>query len=621
MQTDLSVSVPDWSKNDFIASTEPFEWLYQYKENKFLMAQLREQIKDKAGNVGVKNFVTLWNNFLQMKRQEAGEELDSMTEFSEQPMELYCGSYVCNDYGVTALDSYGREVTVCNHPIMPIRRLINIDTGEEKIEIAYKRGNFWKTLIVDKMMISSASKIVELSRFGVSVDSECAKELVKYFTVVIDLNYKYLPEATSVRRLGYIKDYGFSPYVEGLVFDGAIEFAKMYDAVRSHGNPQKWIQTAKECRAMSVTAKIMLASSFASVLLEPVNSLPFFVHLWGSESGTGKTVALMLAASVWGNPRVGEYVKTFDATDVGNEKTAAFLNHLPFCLDELQLIRNTRGQVTFNAYKLAQGVGRTRGNKLGGIDITPTWRNCILTTGETPITTNNSGAGAYNRIIEIECEPSSPVIVEGNRISASLSSNYGYAGRRFVQRLYGRQETDEGIDFEKLKERYSEIFTDLSKRDITEKQSMAAASIVLADEMITEMFFPDEQPLTADDLAEFMASKQTVSVGTRAYSYLCDWVSTNAFRLCGDSESTEVYGQINGDFVYIIRNRFDKLLDEEGFNPKSILSYLKANDLIDVRSKGFTRTKRINGIPTECVILKLKHENMPENPFEEMDLL
>ena len=621
MQTDLSVSVPDWSKNDFIASTEPFEWLYQYKENKFLMAQLREQIKDKAGNVGVKNFVTLWNNFLQMKRQEAGEELDSMTEFSEQPMELYCGSYVCNDYGVTALDSYGREVTVCNHPIMPIRRLINIDTGEEKIEIAYKRGNFWKTLIVDKMMISSASKIVELSRFGVSVDSECAKELVKYFTVVIDLNYKYLPEATSVRRLGYIKDYGFSPYVEGLVFDGAIEFAKMYDAVRSHGNPQKWIQTAQECRAMSVTAKIMLASSFASVLLEPVNSLPFFVHLWGSESGTGKTVALMLAASVWGNPRVGEYVKTFDATDVGNEKTAAFLNHLPFCLDELQLIRNTRGQVTFNAYKLAQGVGRTRGNKLGGIDITPTWRNCILTTGETPITTNNSGAGAYNRIIEIECEPSSPVIVEGNRISASLSSNYGYAGRRFVQRLYGRQETDEGIDFEKLKERYSEIFTDLSKRDITEKQSMAAASIVLADEMITEMFFPDEQPLTADDLAEFMASKQTVSVGTRAYSYLCDWVSTNAFRLCGDSESTEVYGQINGDFVYIIRNRFDKLLDEEGFNPKSILSYLKANDLIDVRSKGFTRTKRINGIPTECVILKLKHENMPENPFEEMDLL
>lgn len=49
-----------------------------------------------------------------------------------------------------------------------------------------------------------------------------------------------------------------------------------------------------------------------------------FVHLWGVESGTGKTVALMLAASVWGNPAIGQYVQTFNATQVGHEKQRHF---------------------------------------------------------------------------------------------------------------------------------------------------------------------------------------------------------------------------------------------------------------------------------------------------------
>lgn len=57
-----------------------------------------------------------------------------------------------------------------------------------------------------------------------------------------------------------------------------------------------------------------LAASFASPLLEPLNCLPFFVHLWGVDSGTGKTVALMVAASVWGDPTIGSFVKTFDGT-------------------------------------------------------------------------------------------------------------------------------------------------------------------------------------------------------------------------------------------------------------------------------------------------------------------
>jgi len=364
-----------------------------------------------------------------------------------------------------------------------------------------------------------------------------------------------------------------------------------------------------------VTARIILASSFASVLLEPLNCLPFFVHLWGVDSGTGKTVALMMAASVWGDPAVGNYVKTFDGTVVGMEKTAAFLNNLPLCLDELQLARDLKGRTNFDVYKLAQGVGRTRGNRSGGIDLTPTWRNCILTTGESPLTSQASGAGAVNRVIDIECRSSQAVIRDGMRISGAVKRNFGFAGRKFVEELY-----KPGV-VETVTKRYQELFRDLSDRDTTEKQAMAAAAIIVADELACKWIFGDkEKPLTAAEISEFLASKQTVSAGDRAYKYLCDWVTQNSNKLCRRSETQDVYGALEDNRAYIIRSVFESVLQEAGFSMAATVSYLRSEKLIETRSKNNTKAKRINGIPTECFCLILPCGELDEEDDEQLPL-
>ena len=351
---------------------------------------------------------------------------------------------------------------------------------------------------------------------------------------------------------------------------------------------------------MSTTARIILAASFASVLLEPLNCLPFFVHLWGVDSGTGKTVALMVAASVWGDPAVGSYVKTFDGTVVGLEKTAAFLNNLPLCLDELQLAKDAKGRTHFDVYKLAQGVGRTRGNRAGGVD--PTWRNCILTTGESPLTGVTSGAGAVNRVIDIECKASSVVVRDGMRISGIVKRNYGFAGRRFVDELYKY-----GI-IPQVEERYKDLFKLLSDRDTTEKQAMAAAAIICADELACAWVLGGtERPLTVDQISEFLASKATVSAGDRGYKYLCDWVTQNSNKLCTKSENPnqEVLGALEDGRAYIIRSVFERILQDAGYSTAAMISYLKQNSLIVTRGRNNTRGKRINGIPTECFCLIL----------------
>ena len=592
----------EWSfeKDDFLTTT-PYEALYAYHKEPFTHAAKMEELAAYSVSKGFKGFKTMYKKYVESLKAQSGTiYIDNVTNFTNQPLELNAGDWEADDSGIFKKNGYNDEVA-CPHPIMPVERLVNIDTGEEKLQLAFRKGTIWRKLIFSKTVLASSNKVTELAGSGIAVTSQNAKAFIQYISDMENLNYDLIPEKKSIGRFGYIPDEGFSPFVDGLIFDGDANFKAMFQTVRSRGSETKWLETAAEVREMSTTVKIILAASFASVLLEPLNCLPFFVHLWGVDSGTGKTVALMVAASVWGDPAVGAYVKTFDGTVVGMEKTAAFLNNLPFCLDELQLAKDSKGRTTFDVYKLAQGVGRTRGNRSGGVDLTPTWRNCILTTGESPLTGTASGAGAVNRVIDIECKSAQAVIKDGMRISGAVKRNYGFAGRKFVERLY-----QPGV-IDQVSERYRELFRILSDRDTTEKQAMAAAAIILADELACQWIFSGQQPLTIEQVSEFLASKAAVSAGDRGYKYLCDWVTQNSNKLCGRSENSniEVLGALEDGRAYIIRSVFERILQDAGYSTAAMISYLKQSNLIETRGRANTKGKRINGIPTECFCLRL----------------
>lgn len=602
----------DYSAADF-CTPEPYEKLYELHKTPFLYEIAKVKMEENAKAVGFKSFRSMLQKYnkaqLEAKRRNM---IPNQTEFEDQTIELNCGTWESMDWGIFRdLPNGGRECA-CAHPIMPISRLINIDTGEVKLTLAFKppgRAKKWRTTIVDKSTVSTARNITSLSSQGISVTSNSASALVDYINDMENLNYDIIPEQKSIGRLGYIPGEGFSPYVEGLVFDGDTSFRNLYQSVESRGSIGTWYETAMECRRQSLTARIMLAASFASPILSLVGSLPFFVHLWGVDSGTGKTVALMLAASVWGNPALGSYVQTFNGTQVGQERTAAFLNHLPVCLDELQLTKDSRGKTNFDVYQLAQGVGRSRGKKSGGVELTPTWSCCFLTTGESPLTSISAGAGAVNRVIDIECTAGSAVLTDGQRISGNLKRNYGFAGRIFVEQLYKDERTQDTV-----RQIYQDNFRDLCSGDSTEKQAMAAAAIITADFLASQWVFHDDVEtakqlvLSVADIEEFLASKEAVSAGRRAYDWLCDWVGSNVNRFFNPELPAvgDCYGIIENNTAYINRGVFNKVIQEAGYSYAATLSYLKANSLIETRGRAFTKSKRINGIRTECVVLNLQ---------------
>ncbi|MDD7439758.1 DUF927 domain-containing protein, partial [Prevotellamassilia timonensis] len=507
MKTEIAV-IPDYTAEQFIDTEEPYAFLYQYRDNKFLLKQMVQKMKAKAGAVGVKCFISLWDAYQEMQAQKNGVMLANSTQFDGQEMELFSGEYICDDGGVFITDKYGYEQVICRHPIMPIQRLCNVDSGEERLKLAYKKGKLWRSIVVEKSALASSSGILQLAANGIMVNSENAKPLSTYLLEMEQLNYDLIPEQKSVGRLGWISDHGFSPYVDDLVFDGETNFKHIFRAVKSSGSREAWVNVMRNLRSEKSPGRLFLAASFASVILEPCGLLPFFLHAWGGTE-TGKTVGLMIAASVWACPKLGEYCTTFNSTLVGQEMMASFLNSLPMCIDELQ-IQSSSGVRDFDRiiYQLTEGVGRTRGAKTGGVQRMNTWRNCIITNGEHPISNSSSGGGAVNRVIEFECDEKVYSDLVG--ICAVISSNYGFAGREFVEFLQ-----QDGM-FEAVNAIQKEYYRELLKSDSTDKQAASASAILAADAIATELIFKDGNNLTVSDLEKIMTKKAEVNVNQRA---------------------------------------------------------------------------------------------------------
>lgn len=603
VQNNDIISIPDFEKDDYIKSDRPFEWLYQYKDNQFLMAQLREQVKEKAGKVGVKNFITLWNAYLLLKNSNKILSENS-TDFTGQPFSFNCGDYIANDMGIKTVDKYGFEINVCNQPLLPIERMINIDNGEERLKLIFKRGSLWKTITVPKDVLASANKIVELSNQGLMVTSENAKHIVKYLSEIEHLNYDKIPEQNSVSRLGWVGEHGFSPYVENLTFDGELSFKHLFESVKQRGKYEIWLDAVKKIRKQGKIARIMLASSFSSVLLEICGALPFFVHVWGGTEA-GKSVGLRLCASVWANSRMGEYITTFNSTNVAMELQAGFLNSMPFCIDELQMQANEKQGFDKIIYQLTEGIGKSRGAKTGGLQKLATWKNCIITNGEMPISSNNSGGGAINRLIQIDCKDEK-LFENPSELCKVLDNNFGFAGKDFVEKLKDEETQDYVRD---LQQRFFKRFTD---KGATEKQSTSASLILTADSLINQWIFNDDVLLTVDDLFPYLYTKDDVSANKNAYEWIKDMVASNINNFktndFGDYPkecwgTIETYGNEMTQKIFIIKSVFDKQLKENGFNSQSFLSWAKQKNLIETDGERFTKKKKIQSIATNCVCI------------------
>ena len=135
--------------------------------------------------------------------------------------------------------------------------------------------------------------------------------------------------------------------------------------------------------------------------------------------------------SVWGKPQA--LMKTYTSTIVGMEHRAGMMMHLPLALDEIQSIdkKINLGQLV---YELGNGYGKVRGKPGGGTKATDVWKNCILSTGEQPISNHRTMDGVNTRLLEVNAEPINDPVM-GKAIHQITGSNYGFAGPKYIRFL------------------------------------------------------------------------------------------------------------------------------------------------------------------------------------------
>ena len=598
---------------------KPYQELYDHKDNKFLQQIMVQKMRELTKSVGFVGFMASWKAFLQAQRNDVSvDDAGQDTMFEGQPVQLRCGSYSCLDK-VTRINEYGMEVEVISHPIMPVKRVTNIETLDAKLEIAFCRGkkDSWKYITVPRDMLASSQKIIGLANQDIGVNSENAKEVVRFLGLIESKNYDDLPRQNAVSHMGWLPDGRFMPYVDDIVYDGGEgpEFDKIYREMKPTGDESVWMDVALKTRAGdSVPARIALAAGFAAPLVKVLDALSFVVHIWGAK-GCGKSVGLMLAASIWGNPDIGGLAKTFNGTKVSFETMSAFCCNIPVMIDELQIANDNRKNFDELIYMLCEGASRSRGLKTGGLQLQKRWLTSIITTGETPIIQSNSGGGAAVRTIEVNFK-NMPLFgddMTARTVAGKLKKNYGFAGKRFVQALYDKKVISA---LQALQQKYYNELTG----DIDGKQVLSASILLAADALATKLIFRDGKNLKTDELKEFLITKEESDVDKRCYEFIQDWIAANPRRFdASDDNNGECWGVVEKDIAYVNKTIFENVLKNNGYSMKSFLNWARINRLLEFEDHGkgeerrLTVRKTLPGGRARCIAIYINGAESPHN--------
>ena len=490
--------------------------------------------------------------------------------------------FIYSDKGISIIDQKTlRPVSVCRTPIILTKRLKSLETGDEKMEIAFKRDDKWHTAIFPRSTIFSSRKITDLSDLGCTITSENAKQVVKFLGALEAENIDLIPMNDATSTFGWQPGRRFLPgHDKGITLDIDPSQRSMAAAYCQNGSFERWIERMAPHRARN-KFRFILAASFAAPLLRILKQRIFFVYNWGGSKG-GKTAALKAALSAWGDPE--RLMASFNATQVGLERMASFYCDLPLGIDERQLAGTQQGALEKIVYMISSGTGKIRGSKTGGLQTLYQWRTVALATGEEPLSTETTQTGVSTRVLEIYGGPFD------NETDASLMHQQavldcGWAGPAFIEQILAMDERQIVKDYERML---------AYVRDISEGKNgshiAGISAVALADSMIDKWFFGGgeatswamAQQMAADILLNQVESN-TMDVNENATQFIVDWVLSNKAYFGPNTVGTCLgFTSDTGNTAYIFPSMLNQALSKAGYSPRKTMKYLAEQGLIAV---------------------------------------
>ncbi|MFG1617359.1 DUF927 domain-containing protein [Nonomuraea wenchangensis] len=509
------------------------------------------------------------------------------------------------------------EVRFAYAPVFPT--LVQVDPdGRQQVQVSWIDTTTGKPQVrrrvVDRSVFTSGRKLIaELGSYGLPVVDGDAKQLERWLLEILTANKGTVPSRYLARQLGWQPD-GTFVTVPGKPHPVEPLFVEQQDIIagfRARGTLAGWGKAITSLKAYPA-ALMPLYGAFAAPLLRFLGAPSSVLDLYG-RSTRGKTTALRIAASVWGDP--GEdspIIGSWRTTMLGIEYRLHIGNGLPAILDDTRTA--AEGLVDQVLYQVSQGRGKARG---GGWANSLPWQTILLSTGEQSALSMCAHEGASARVMSIGEPPFGTGGADSARVAdevrAGIEANHGSAGPAFVERL---QEADPA----ELKRRWADLVVPLrGESDISARRARNLAVLLLAAELAYEWdIVPFPAPEHARWIELFSAQVERDDRSRSAVEVAAGWVAANRQALWAPKmeDRTAPSGGWIGRLFYDGDTRTVGLLIEPlrrelkrcGVELDAVVHGWIEDGLI-VRSEGrppYSHSKKIDGTQARMVIFTPK---------------
>lgn len=337
---------------------------------------------------------------------------------------------------------------VCDR-IPILSAILHHENGSREIECAWPdmgSGVWQKRAIRFEHAFDGGEIVKALVPYGFPVTSQTRHEMVRWLDAYMRTNEHELEHRQVSESCGYQRSGGFLLGEEfiGSDSDRPVDFAAAGDGEEqiveglqsTKGTRDAWIKMLHAVHGRP-KLEIALYASLAAPLLKPLDASNFAIE-WAGKTSGGKTTALRLAASVWGQNNESEsssLIQTWSTTVVGAERYMETLCDLPVLLDDTQAAEERNGKrptLERVIYQLTSG-GKMRGDKVGSRS-RGKWRTVLLSTGEQKITDMVKGGGAAARVLTVWGSPTDGMSgAEVGKLRSEMSANFGHIGRDWIR--------------------------------------------------------------------------------------------------------------------------------------------------------------------------------------------
>ncbi len=548
------------------------------------------------------------------------------------------------------------ETEVAPVPVLISGRMIDMETGDEIVSLVWYRDNAWVSKLVEREKISRTADITKLAAQGFPSNSLNAKPMVEYLADFEAANIKYLPKGRISKHLGWQKNLkGFllgNTYFSAsgeIAVEGPLDFSseawpteRIVFRGQDNGNDQVakgysvkgsysvWLDCMNQLHVYPRVVSAMYFS-IAAPLLSIIDA-PNFTVDWSYSTSTGKTTALRVGVSVWGNPDENSSetgLHTWNSTTVSIGRIASMLNGLPFFLDDTKLAGAGKNRdiaassVVQTLYNMSSGQDRSRGS-LHGLQQRGSWRTILLTNGEQSAVDFTHDGGSRGRAVTLWGSPFGKTDEETglfvSNINRLIKQNHGHAGRLWIEYiLKNRQFWPEWKSaYQANIEKYAKLAGNNSiAARVSEFIAVLATVIPIAQEALPGIRTDiDPEAIVNPIWASALAVADDSDRATVALRVLYSWAATNQSSFWGRHQEFDgdprppnggwagSWKRENWEFIAFDTGKAKRILKDEGFDVESILKTFKDRDWLSTDRSGRGKNVRIQDVPTTCYCIR-----------------